>query len=121
MNTQPRESTAKPNTRETDEAAERTPTSRIEYWLVAIVLLANIVATVVVVIVLTSPSALRPANVGALYGYAFIGSLVTSVVGALTLAIRRKNPWWLLTILWAIALVMVILEIARALSMASMH
>lgn len=121
MSTPPHESTSAPSTRNTERATERTPTSRFERWLGFTVLLANIVATGVVVIALITPSAFRPASVGALYGYAYIGSLITSVAGGLALAIRRKNPWWLLTILWAIALVMVILGIARALSIASMH
>ncbi|WP_133819760.1 hypothetical protein [Tahibacter aquaticus] len=85
------------------------------------VLAANVVATAVVVFAFVTPSAFNPPSVGALYGYAYIGSLVLSVGGGLALMIRQNNPWWLLTLPWAVVLVAVLLAIARAMGVASMH
>jgi hypothetical protein len=92
------------------------------WWLLGkAVLLSTCIATAVVVLYYLTPSAFNPAWLGALYGYAFIASLVISVGGGLALTIRKRNPWWLLTLPWGVALLLILGILARAMGLAAMH
>ncbi len=84
-------------------------------------LVATGTATAVVVLYYLTPSAFNPPRLGALYGYVFIASLVISVAGGLALTIRKRNPWWLLTLAWAVLLLLILGVLARTMGLAAMH
>lgn len=90
-------------------------------WLGALALTAMIVETAIVILYYLEPSAFSPPRIGARYGYAFIGSLIASVTGGFVLMIRQNNPWWLLTLPWAVAIGTALVILAGKIGLASMH
>ena len=90
-------------------------------WPGIVVLAAVIAQTAIVILYYVAPSAFGPTGTNARYGYVFFGSIVVSIAGGLALTIRQNNPWWLLTLPWAVGIGIAIALLAGATGIASMH
>lgn len=74
-----------------------------DVWPEIAVLAANVVATGIVVATYADPFQLD-FDLLVFCAYAYVASLILSMVGGLAIALARAKPWWLLTIPWAVVL-----------------
>lgn len=89
-------------------------------WIGIAVLLANVVATLIVAWLYRHPLNCR-GPLCELTIYTYVVSLGTSICGGLALAIRQQNPWWLITVAWAMAHCAMLLILVRAIARAFVH
>jgi hypothetical protein len=94
--------------------AENTRRRRLDGGIGIAVLAANVVATAMTVVLWHNPFAFDQ-GFGAIAVFTYVGSLAVSIFGGLALAIRQNNPWWLITIPWAVALCSFLVFLAREL------
>lgn len=87
---------------------------RLDGWIGIAVLVANVVATAMVIVLWHNPFAFDQ-GFGSIAVLTYIGSLAVSIFGGLALTIRQNHLWWLITIPWAVALCAFLVLLAREL------